>query len=176
MSVNSKMTALADEIRELSGTEETMGLDAMANHIGEANTDVATEAGLIEQIASALEGKAGGGNDNNIKYFTVRNNLPDDIIINGAYCPYGSSVDIPYDEEYISSIAVFAINGNVDYTFRESHIEMVEDEDGGFHEESFDSDPEYVRFDDYEAILGILSGFTIGEHIKDNTITLEVVE
>lgn len=61
MSVNSKMTALADEIRELSGTSETIGLDAMTNYVGEANTDVATEADLIEQIASALEGKAAGG-------------------------------------------------------------------------------------------------------------------
>jgi hypothetical protein len=47
MSVNSKMTALADEIRELSGTEDTMGLDAMANRVGEANTDISTEADLI---------------------------------------------------------------------------------------------------------------------------------
>lgn len=59
MSVNSKMTAIADEVRELSGTTGTMGLDAMATHVGEANTKVGTEADLIAQIASALEGKAG---------------------------------------------------------------------------------------------------------------------
>ena len=61
MSVNSKMTALADEIRELSGASEAIGLDAMKTYVNEANTDVATEANLIEQIASALEGKAAGG-------------------------------------------------------------------------------------------------------------------
>lgn len=55
------LTSIADEIRVLSGTEDGMGLDDMVAHIEEANTDVATEAVLIEQIASALEGKAGGG-------------------------------------------------------------------------------------------------------------------
>lgn len=48
MSVNSKMTALADEIRELSGTSEAIGLDAMKAHVNEANTNIATEADLIE--------------------------------------------------------------------------------------------------------------------------------
>lgn len=60
MSVNSKMTAIADKIRVLSGTEDAMGLDAMATHIGEANTNVSTEAGLIAQIQTALQNKAAG--------------------------------------------------------------------------------------------------------------------
>lgn len=55
------LTSIADKIRVLSGTEDAMGLDAMANRVGEANTNVNTEAGLIEQISSALEGKAAGG-------------------------------------------------------------------------------------------------------------------
>lgn len=60
MSVNSKMTAIADEIRELSGSTGTMGLDAMAIKLDDANDEVASQAGLIEQIVSALDGKAGG--------------------------------------------------------------------------------------------------------------------
>lgn len=60
MSVNSKMTAIADEIRELSGTEDAMGLDAMVEHIGSANTEVSSQADLLAQIQSALQGKAGG--------------------------------------------------------------------------------------------------------------------
>jgi hypothetical protein len=55
------MTALADEIRELSGTSEAIGLDAMKTHVGEANDEVASQANLIAQIATALEGKAAGG-------------------------------------------------------------------------------------------------------------------
>lgn len=61
MSVNAKMTAIADEIRELSGTAEPMGLDAMAAHVGDANEEVAEQTELIEQIYLALEGKAMDG-------------------------------------------------------------------------------------------------------------------
>lgn len=58
MSVNSKMTALADEIRVLSGTTEAIGLDAMKTHVGEANEEVSSQANLIAQIITALDGKA----------------------------------------------------------------------------------------------------------------------
>lgn len=63
MSVNSKMTALADEIRELSGTEEAMGLDAMKIHVGEANTEVNTQADLIAQIRSTVDSLPEAGSD-----------------------------------------------------------------------------------------------------------------
>lgn len=69
MSVNSKMTALADEIRELSGTSEAIGLDAMANHVSEANDEVASQVELLAQAVAALEGKAGGsGVGSNIQW------------------------------------------------------------------------------------------------------------
>lgn len=55
------LTAIADKIRVLSGTEDALSLNAMESHVGEANEDVTTEAELIAQITSALEGKAGGG-------------------------------------------------------------------------------------------------------------------
>ena len=61
MSVNTKMTAIANEIRTLSGTTETMGLDSMASHVGDANTKISSQAELIAQITAALEGKAAGG-------------------------------------------------------------------------------------------------------------------
>lgn len=83
MSVNSKMTAIADEIRELSGTTGTMGLDDMANYISEANDDVCTEANLIAQIAEALNGKASGGGNTQTAIIVL---LIDDPAGGGEVC------------------------------------------------------------------------------------------
>lgn len=57
MSVDSKMTALADEIRTLSGTTGKLGLDSMASNISEANNEVGSQTELITQIKTALENK-----------------------------------------------------------------------------------------------------------------------
>ena len=62
MSVNTKMTAIADEIRELSGTTDPMGLDAMATNVNEANTEIGNQSGIIEQIGYALFGKTRSSN------------------------------------------------------------------------------------------------------------------
>lgn len=40
MSVNSKMTAIADEVRELVGITSTLSLDAIASNLDNANTEV----------------------------------------------------------------------------------------------------------------------------------------
>lgn len=72
--VNSKMTAIADEIRTLTNTTEPMGLDAMATNIETANTATTTQESLISQIQTALIGKAGsGGNNEPVETATVTN-------------------------------------------------------------------------------------------------------
>ena len=58
--VNEKMTALADEIRELSGTTTSKSIDAMTSDVDAANAEIVAQTELLEQIATALEGKAGG--------------------------------------------------------------------------------------------------------------------
>lgn len=60
MSVNSKMTAINDQIRTLSGKTGVMGLDAMATNIKDANTEISEQMELIAQISEALENKAAG--------------------------------------------------------------------------------------------------------------------
>lgn len=58
MSVDTKLTAIADEVRELSGATGKLGLDAMATNLGNANTEVDNQASLLEQAIVLLEGKA----------------------------------------------------------------------------------------------------------------------
>lgn len=60
MSVNTKMTSIADEIRILSGTSSVMGLDTMAIKISDANSEVYNQADLIAQILTALDNKTAG--------------------------------------------------------------------------------------------------------------------
>ena len=72
MSVNSKMTAIADEIRELSSTTGKMGLDAMATHTGNAIVEVDTQSALISQIIEALNFRMfNSGEEISIKTATV---------------------------------------------------------------------------------------------------------
>jgi hypothetical protein len=45
--VNEKMTALANGVRELSGTTEAIGIDGMTSNINEANNEIESQADLI---------------------------------------------------------------------------------------------------------------------------------
>lgn len=60
MSFNSKMTAIADKIRSILGISGTMGLDAMATNLGTVQNSVDSQADIIVQIETALEGKSAG--------------------------------------------------------------------------------------------------------------------
>lgn len=60
MSFKSKMTIIADKIRILLGITETMGLDAMAENIQIAQTEVDAQNGLIAQISDVLRTKVAG--------------------------------------------------------------------------------------------------------------------
>ena len=68
MSVNEKMTGLANEVRDLSGSTGTKSIDEMTSDINAANTEIVEQTSLLMQIITALEGKAGGSSENNIEY------------------------------------------------------------------------------------------------------------
>ena len=59
MSVNSKMTALADKTRILGGLSGTLGIDQMTTEVAAANTEIVSQMSTIAQIKSALNGKTG---------------------------------------------------------------------------------------------------------------------
>ena len=82
MSVNSKMTAIANPVRTLAGKTGSMGLDAMASNLNSAVTEVNAQTALIQQIKSVLSGKAAGsGTGGNFVF-------PD-----GAFAPVTSFTD-----------------------------------------------------------------------------------
>lgn len=58
------LVAIADEVRELSGKTETMGVNAMADTLSTENsnfnTNLSAQENLLAQIEAALEGKAAG--------------------------------------------------------------------------------------------------------------------
>lgn len=57
----STLTAMADEVRTLSGKTENMLPNTMTSNIREANSEISNQASLISQIKTALEGKVGNG-------------------------------------------------------------------------------------------------------------------
>ena len=60
MSVQEKMTALADQVRLLSGNMIRMGLDDLAQQTREVNTQVLEQTDLIGRIYQALQNVSGG--------------------------------------------------------------------------------------------------------------------
>ena len=54
---NSTLTAIAKPIRTLAGVNDNLTTNAMASHVSAANTEVNTQADLIEQVAAALADK-----------------------------------------------------------------------------------------------------------------------
>lgn len=95
MSVNTKMTAIADKIRGLLGLTGTMGLDAMATHLG-------TEQANITAALTALSDKGvdvpSGANSDNLAELIAAIEAGGGKIIYGSTTPAadGPAVVIPY--------------------------------------------------------------------------------
>lgn len=72
------LVAIADEVRELSGKTEEMGIDAMTTNLGETNNEVDVQASLIAQISTILEGKASGSEDS-VDFSQIRHTFVFDV-------------------------------------------------------------------------------------------------
>lgn len=55
------LKAIADEVRDLTDVTDELNPNEMIANMEQANADVAAQAEIIEQIRTALEGKAGSG-------------------------------------------------------------------------------------------------------------------
>lgn len=87
MSVNSKMTALADEVRTLSGATAKLGIDAMTTNVQSANNEVENQTTLLAQAIAALEGKTAAGS-------------PAPVLQNKTVTPATSSQTVTPDSGY----------------------------------------------------------------------------
>ena len=99
MSVKSKFTAIADEIRILSDSTNNMDLDNILNTLNEVNTEVNNQTNLILQITEELDYKT---MDPEEKFISARNfetyeNYSFQSICIGAfiYCSRLASVSFP---------------------------------------------------------------------------------
>lgn len=90
MALIEKITSIADEVRELSGTTELMGLTAIASNVGEANSEINNQAELLAQIISALDGKAAGGSGGSGMNVAAHSNGATDLTLF-----YGGTASIP---------------------------------------------------------------------------------
>ena len=57
MSVNEKMTTIANEIRKMTEIKEAIGLDAMASNLNQVNGDIELQEELLIRVIAALEEK-----------------------------------------------------------------------------------------------------------------------
>ena len=130
MALIDKLTFIADKIRNLMGLSEEMDLVAMSENLEEAVNECDAQAGLIEQIKTALEGKAAGGSSIITEDWQRPSNWPD---LSSLGKPAPGTTYLTFDCRYAKrginpyfKIAAFNINGVNTRTFKRGYVENGE--------------------------------------------------
>lgn len=101
MSVNSKMTAIADLIRALLGLSGTLGLDAMATNLGTEQTNISNAFSAVNSKGGTVPSSKVSGN-----LATAINSIPTGVTVQrktGTFTTSGSSfaVDVGFRPDLV---------------------------------------------------------------------------
>ena len=116
MSVNSKMTAIADQIRTLQGSTNKLGLDLMATEISDANQIIEEQADLLAELNQALSGRGTPNNATLQEKEVMPSTLPQNIYADAGN--YGlSKVTVLGDTDLIAqnikrNVEIFGVKGS----------------------------------------------------------------
>ena len=114
MSINSKMTGIADRIRSLLGISGKLGLDAMNTNLETANEEVATQGELMEQILTALDGKSVGGvKEEQEKSVDIAENGTTEVLPDDGKVLSKVTVNVDVQSSVDNSMAVGLIDGSL---------------------------------------------------------------
>lgn len=123
--LNTKMTALADEVRALSGDTEKIGIDAMTADLNAANGEVSSQTDIIAQIKEAVDGLPAAGGALQTKVVTPTKstqNVTSDADYNGL----DRVVVNPIPDEYIVPEGALDVTENGTYDVTEKASVNVE--------------------------------------------------
>ena len=180
---NTEVSEQADLIAQISsalegkaGSGGGITLPTLSNPAASENLELGYE--LIDGDGNIVIGthvcESGGSGDGDIMYFTVQNNLPDELFVNGIHCSIGDITAIPYSEA--TAYILFMIHMSEEYTISAPYKMLNEDENGELFEEDMDGAPMYLRNEELAFISGVLFDFNPNySNAVNNTITFEAI-
>ena len=130
MSVNEKMTAIANEVRTISDSDEAIGLDKMAEYLNGANAEVNSQTDLIAQIQSALEGKVVGSSEPILQNKTIAPTTTEQTITADDGYDGLSTVIVNGDsnlvpENIASGVSIFGVEGTLEAESGNTNSNMI---------------------------------------------------